>query len=78
VCLFREFPFRFGNAIAPDRHRGEVTAAFISCIYALVATAVIGTGLLDVGLSLPAAVGVVAAGLAALAVAAAVAAMLAR
>lgn len=40
------------NDIAPAERRGEVTAAFISCIYFLVATAVIATGLLDLRLSL--------------------------
>jgi hypothetical protein len=39
------------NDIAPAERRGEVTAAFICCIYALVGGAVIGTGLLDLGLS---------------------------
>jgi len=35
------------NHIAPQERRGEVTAVFIACIYFLVASAVIGTGLLD-------------------------------
>jgi hypothetical protein len=48
------------NELAPARRRGEVTAAFISCIYFLVATAVISSGLLDLWLSLAAAVGSVA------------------
>jgi predicted MFS family arabinose efflux permease len=48
------------NTIAPSEHRGEVTAAFISCIYLVVASAVIATGLLDVGLSLSVAVAAVA------------------
>jgi MFS family permease len=39
------------NDIAPAERRGEVTAAFICCIYALVGGAVIATGLLDLGLS---------------------------
>jgi hypothetical protein len=39
------------NDIAPARRRGEVTAAFICCIYALVGGAVIATGLLDLGMS---------------------------
>jgi MFS family permease len=55
------------NAIAPDEHRGEVTAAFIGCIYLVVATSVIASGLLDVWLSLSVAVGLVSAVLAALA-----------
>jgi MFS family permease len=53
------------NDLAPAERRGEVTAAFIACIYFLVATAVIGTGLLDLGLSLSTAVEAVAALLAA-------------
>jgi hypothetical protein len=44
-----------------------VTAAFIACIYFLVATAVIGTGLLDELLSLSASVAVVSVVLVALA-----------
>jgi lipopolysaccharide export LptBFGC system permease protein LptF len=40
------------NGIAPAERRGEVTAAFFCCIYALVAAAVIGSGLLDLRLSL--------------------------
>jgi len=48
------------NEIAPVEHRGEVTAAFIACIYFLVATAVIGTGVLDLRFSLSAAVASVA------------------
>ena len=57
------------NDLAPPARRGEVTAAFIACIYFLVATAVIGTGLLDLGLSLSASVELVAALLAATALA---------
>ena len=57
------------NDLAPPARRGEVTAAFIACIYFLVATAVIGTGLLDLGLSLSASVELVAAFLAATALA---------
>jgi MFS family permease len=34
------------NELAPDERRGEVTAAFISCIYVLVASFVIVSGLL--------------------------------
>jgi MFS family permease len=48
------------NDIAPAEHRGEVTAAFIACIYFLVASAVIATGLLDLRLSLSFSVGTVA------------------
>jgi MFS family permease len=48
------------NDIAPPEHRGEVTAAFIACIYFLVASAVIATGLLDLRLSLSFSVGAVA------------------
>ena len=40
------------NEIAPEERRGEVTAAFIACIYFLVATSVIGAGLLDLRFSL--------------------------
>jgi hypothetical protein len=40
------------NEIAPEDRRGEVTAAFIACIYALVASSVIATGLLDERFSL--------------------------
>jgi hypothetical protein len=52
------------NAIAPPERRGEVTAAFIACIYALVASAVIASGLLDLRVSLELAVGAVATTLA--------------
>ncbi|HEY7017247.1 MAG TPA: MFS transporter [Gaiellaceae bacterium] len=55
------------NELAPPERRGEVTAAFIACIYFLVATAVIGTGLLDELLSLSASVAVVSVVLVALA-----------
>jgi MFS family permease len=60
------------NEMAPAARRGEVTSAFVGCIYALVASAVIGTGLLDGVVSLATAVGVVALALAAVAGAAAV------
>jgi MFS family permease len=40
------------NDIAPSERRGEVTAAFISGIYFVVATLVIATGVLDLHLSL--------------------------
>ncbi|HLW96052.1 MAG TPA: MFS transporter [Solirubrobacteraceae bacterium] len=59
------------NTLAPDERRGEVTAAFIACIYALVAVAVVSSGLLALGISLSDAVGIVALALAAIAVAAA-------
>ena len=48
------------NVMAPDARRGEVTAAFISCIYLVVGGAVIATGVLDLDLSLAVAVAVVA------------------
>jgi MFS family permease len=57
------------NEIAPPEHRGEVTAAFISCIYALLAIAVIGSGLLNTFVSLTIAVGCVASALALMAIA---------
>jgi MFS family permease len=57
------------NDLAPSDRRGEVTSAFISCIYFLVATAVIATGLLDLIISLTAAVETVASALFALAIA---------
>jgi hypothetical protein len=44
------------NELAPIERRGEVTAAFISCIYFGVATSAIGVGLLSTTLSLRAAV----------------------
>jgi MFS family permease len=53
------------NDLAPPARRGEVTAAFIACIYFVVATAVIGSGVLDLGLSLSLSVEAVAACLAA-------------
>jgi MFS family permease len=53
------------NRIAPPERRGEVTAAFISCIYALVGGAVLASGLLDVRVSLTIAVSLVAVTLAA-------------
>jgi MFS family permease len=60
------------NDLAPDERRGEVTAAFIGCIYFLVATGVISTGLLDLRFSLSVAVGAVSVVLAATAIAGAV------
>ncbi|MBV9451264.1 MAG: MFS transporter [Streptosporangiaceae bacterium] len=59
------------NAIAPDSRRGEVTAAFVCCIYLMVGGAVIVTGLLSLTFSLPVAVAVIAVVLAATAVVAA-------
>jgi hypothetical protein len=56
------------NAIAAGARRGEVTAAFIGCIYFLVAAGVIATGLLDLRFSLARSVGAVALALAASAV----------
>jgi MFS family permease len=52
------------NRIAPPERRGEVTAAFITCIYVGVACAVIAVGLLDLRVSLEDGVGAVAAVLA--------------
>jgi MFS family permease len=49
------------NELAPPERRGEVTAAFVACIYFLVATSVIGVGLLDEVSSLAVAVALVAA-----------------
>jgi MFS family permease len=57
------------NELAPDERRGEVTAAFIACIYFGVASAVIGTGLLDAVFSLTVSVGAVSLVLVALALA---------
>jgi MFS family permease len=34
------------NELAPDERRGEVTAAFIACIYVLIAVVAVGSGLL--------------------------------
>jgi hypothetical protein len=53
------------NGIAPPERRGEVTAAYITCIYTGVATAVIATGLLALGMALSTSVASVAAVLAA-------------
>jgi predicted MFS family arabinose efflux permease len=58
------------NRIAPPDHRGEVTAAFITSIYVGVAGSVISVGLLDTRVSLAVAVGIVAAVLAGVALAA--------
>ena len=53
------------NAIAPADRRGEVTAAFICCVYLVVGGAVITAGLLSLGVSLSVAVAAVALVLAA-------------
>jgi MFS family permease len=53
------------NGIAPSKRRGEVTAAYITCIYAGVAAAVIATGLIALGAALSTSVASVAAVLAA-------------
>ncbi|HEX5468633.1 MAG TPA: MFS transporter [Gaiellaceae bacterium] len=60
------------NEMAPADRRGEVTAAFISCIYFLVAGSVVSTGLLDLRFSLSASVDAVSVALVASALAAAV------
>jgi MFS family permease len=51
------------NEIAPAERRGEVTAAFIGCIYFLVACSVISSGLLDFRFSLSVSVASVAVAL---------------
>jgi uncharacterized membrane protein len=51
------------NEIAPAERRGEVTAAFIGCIYFLVACSVISSGLLDLRFSLSVSVASVAVAL---------------
>jgi len=48
------------NAMAPASRRGEVTAAFVCCIYLMVGGAVIATGLLSLAFSLSVAVAAVA------------------
>jgi MFS family permease len=57
------------NELAPPERRGEVTAAFISVIYLVVASAVIASGLLDLRFSLSVSVGAVALALVAAALA---------
>jgi len=52
------------NAIAPSHRRGEVTAAFICCIYLMVGGAVTTAGLPALVMSLTTAVQIVAGGLA--------------
>lgn len=49
------------NAVAPEDRRGEVSAAFVCCIYALVGTAVVGVGLLGEATALTTSVGIVGA-----------------
>ena len=56
------------NGMAPAERRGEVTSAFVCCIYATVGTAVILSGLLGLWTSLSVAVGIVAGALGLLAV----------
>jgi MFS family permease len=58
------------NRIAPADRRGEVTAAFITCIYVAVAGSVIAVGLLDSRTSLAVGVAIVASVLAAIALSA--------
>src|SRR6476646_7477618 len=48
------------NRTAPAQRRGEVTAAFISCIYIAVAGSVIAVGLLDSRTSVAVGVAIVA------------------
>jgi MFS family permease len=59
------------NRIAPAERRAEVTAAFVGCVYFVVASSVIASGLLDEALSLTASVATVAIALALCAAAAA-------
>jgi MFS family permease len=60
------------NELAPPERRGEVTAAFVACVYFMVAVSVISIGLLDQVVSLRASLALVAAVLVVLAVATAV------
>jgi MFS family permease len=53
------------NGIAPPERRGEITSAFVCCIYTVVGVSVIASGVLDVWLSLEIAVGAVCLALAA-------------
>jgi MFS family permease len=57
------------NDVAPQERRGEVTSAFATCIYAGVATSVIGVGVLTLRLSLFASVTILATAIAVVAVA---------
>lgn len=59
------------NEIAPGERRGEVTSAFIACIYAIVALFVVATGVLDEWFSLPLSVDAIAVVLVVLSLAAA-------
>jgi MFS family permease len=59
------------NELAPRERRGEVTSAFVACIYLLVAGSVIATGLLDLRFSLSLSVGAVSVALVAAALVAA-------
>jgi predicted MFS family arabinose efflux permease len=58
------------NAIAPPAQRGEISAAFVCCVYAVVGTAVIGVGILAQALPLTGSVQIVEAVLAVAALAA--------
>jgi MFS family permease len=60
------------NDLAPSERRGQVTAAFIAVIYAIVAGSVISAGALDRWFSLPLSVGAVSGILVLLALAAAI------
>ncbi|MFI5898442.1 MFS transporter [Actinoplanes sp. NPDC051513] len=55
------------NQLAPERRRGEVTAAFLTCVYLGVSAAAIAVGLLSDALTLFAAVTIVASAIAAVA-----------
>jgi MFS family permease len=59
------------NEIAPGERRGEVTSAFLACIYAIVALSVVATGVLNEWFSLPFSVDAVAVVLVLLSLAAA-------
>jgi MFS family permease len=60
------------NALAPPDRRGEVTAAFITCLYSGVAVTVIATGILSDAISLSTAVAISGVAVAAVAAATAV------
>jgi predicted MFS family arabinose efflux permease len=49
------------NHLAPGARRGEVTAAFLTCVYLGVAATAISTGLLSDAYSLPTAIAAVCA-----------------
>jgi hypothetical protein len=55
------------NGLAPAERRGEVTAAFITCVYSTVSVTVISTGLLSDLTTLSTAVAIVGGAVAALA-----------